>query len=139
MRLNITNRYHLILIITLFIASSCESPKNTMELDGMKKQQANDPHSFAKPENAVIKHLSWSATVDFETRTISGTASYLIETDGKADTIIFDTQSLTIEKVTIGDNQEETHYELKEGSESEVLGTPLYVALANDTKKINIT
>jgi len=64
-------------------------------------KQVTDQHSFARPNEARITHLNWNARIDFDARTISGTATYDIETAADAQRIVFDTHELTIENVTV--------------------------------------
>ena len=47
-----------------------------------------DPHSFAKTNDAVVKHLSWKANVDFATKTIQAEAVWTIEKKTNADKVI---------------------------------------------------
>ncbi|RIJ42092.1 M1 family metallopeptidase [Pontibacter oryzae] len=95
-----------------------------------------DVHSFAQPAEAVAQHLDLDITVDFSNKILSGTASYLIENKTGTDRIIFDARNLQIEKVYLGDNQEETTFEL--GDEKEFLGQPLIIKIKPDTKRVTI-
>ncbi|TPE46429.1 M1 family metallopeptidase [Pontibacter mangrovi] len=100
------------------------------------EQSAKDVHSFAKPAEAVAKHLDLNIDVNFEQKVLHGTASYLIENKTGTDEIVFDTRGLEIEKVYLGDAQEETGFAL--GDEKEFLGRPLSVKIKPDTKKVTI-
>lgn len=61
-----------------------------------------DPHSCARPNEAVIDHLALDLKVDMAARRISGTASYsLRRTSG--DTVHFDTDGLLIHGVRLAD------------------------------------
>lgn len=59
----------------------------------------HDPHSFARPEMAVVTHLSLDLRVDFETRTLQGSAyiNYTAAPDAKE--LVLDTRGLTIKSV----------------------------------------
>lgn len=63
--------------------------------------QVTDHHSYSRPAEARIVHLNWDAAVDFDTRTIAGTATYDIETSADAERIVFDTHGLTIHSVSV--------------------------------------
>jgi aminopeptidase N len=114
---------------------------------GCKKNEANkntsdnsvkyvlDTHSYAKPNQAVAKHLDLNIDVDFDKKNISGTATYQIETNKKTKEIHFDSQNLTIQKVTVNDL--ETKFELKKGDK--VHGDDLIIPVNNKTKKVSIT
>ena len=61
-----------------------------------------DPHSCARPEEAVITHLDLDLKVDMATHRLNGTASYAIKrTTG--DSVRFDTDGLTIHSVRLAD------------------------------------
>ena len=96
---------------------------------------ARDQHSFAEPNNAVVTHLNWDAEVNFETKVISGVASFDIENKVKGNEIIFDIRDLTIHKVTL-DGESPTEFSI--GSEKEFMGQPLVVDILPSTTKVNI-
>lgn len=112
------------------VVSSCGT-KTTPE----KITMPQDPHSFAKPSEAKVTHLSWKATVNFDTRTISATASWKIEATPDADLIILDTKGLAIRKVTL-DNDQLTEFRLAD--HDAILGQALAVLIKPGTKVVNI-
>ncbi|MBK9760878.1 MAG: M1 family metallopeptidase [Flavobacteriales bacterium] len=61
-----------------------------------------DPHSHARPQEAVITHLDLDVTVDMVAHTIAGTATYKLQRSS-GDSVVFDTDGLLIEKVTLAD------------------------------------
>lgn len=99
-------------------------------------KRSSDPHSYARPSEAVVKHLNLTLKVDFSSQTLSGRAEWSIENLAKADTIIFDTRQLTIKNVTIGAEQKETPFEL--GPEDKYLGQALKVKIEPSTEKVTI-
>lgn len=94
-----------------------------------------DPHSYARPTEAVTKHLNWNATVNFDTKTIAATASWNIESSNSADSIVFDTKGLHISSITL-DDSEPAQFRL--GKPDPILGERLAVAIRPDTKSIQI-
>ncbi|MFT5981108.1 MAG: leukotriene-A4 hydrolase [Flavobacteriales bacterium] len=100
-----------------------------------KMKLATDHHSFARPNEAVVKHLNWDATVDFETKIISGTATYTIEAKDSAEKIILDIRALTIEQVTTNDGGP---VEFEIGPETEFLGQALSIPITSSTIEISI-
>jgi aminopeptidase N len=62
-------------------------------------ESQNDSHSFAKPKEAVITHLSLNIHVNFELKEIHGTAIYKIKKTDSASRISFDTRNLKILEV----------------------------------------
>ncbi len=94
-----------------------------------------DPHSFAIPEEVRVKHLGWRAAVEFNTKTIHATATWEIETNPLASTLILDTKGLIIHNVTLNENQA-TEFRL--GDPDPLLGQALAVMIKPDTKRVNI-
>ncbi|WP_158847798.1 M1 family metallopeptidase [Algibacter sp. L1A34] len=113
----------------LLLFSSCQNTKKTEPL----MTYIEEPHSFAKPNQAVITHLDLDIIVDFKTEIISGTASYLIS-NNDASEIILDSKFLNIENVQA--DGEDTNFSL--GAFDETLGNPLKISIKKDTKQITI-
>ena len=121
-----------LILLTLFLtAIACQKKDQTK-----KPAVVKDEHTFAKPELAVVKHLDLDIEVDFDTQTISGKASWTIDNVSKGNQIIFDENTLNITKVTLGDEEKETKFEL--GKEVEFHGKPLHVTIEPNTTKVNI-
>src|SRR5690606_29738965 len=58
-----------------------------------------DEHSYAEPGKVVIDDLALDLALDFDTRTISGTATYTLEwKDQDATQLVLDTRALTIDR-----------------------------------------
>ena len=108
------------------------------EETNMSTTQVPDPHTFAKPEEAVVKHLDWTATVNFEEKVIDGVARLTIERSPEAETLILDSKGLQISRVTIGsaDAEEETEYSL--GAEQPHMGQPLIINLKPTTTEVTV-
>ncbi len=120
-------------IIVFLVTIACQKKQST----AVEKSTAiKDTHSFSKPELAVAKHLDLDIKVDFDTQTISGKASWTIDNISKGNEIIFDENTLTISKVTLGDDEKETQFEL--GNEIEFHGKPLHISISANTTKVNI-
>jgi len=95
---------------------------------------ANDIHSFSKPNEAYVNHLSWKASVDFDKKIISAVATWMIESN-HADSIVLDIKGLNIEKVLINNDQPAT-YSL--GADVAILGRSLFIKITPDTKTVSI-
>ena len=121
-----------LILVTLFLAAIACQKKDQTE----KPAVVTDEHSYSKPELAVVKHLDLDIKVDFDTQTISGKASWLIDNISKGNEIIFDENTLNITKVTLGDEEKETKFEL--GKDTEFHGKPLHITIEPNTTKINI-
>ena len=81
-------------ILALGIAISTFSCSVTEENSTVEKQVAeeimysDDPHSFSKPNEAVVKHLSLNISLDFDKKIVDGEAVYDID-NRNSDEIIF--------------------------------------------------
>ncbi|QBZ97602.1 hydrolase/aminopeptidase [Flavobacterium sangjuense] len=119
------------LLIVLITFTACQKKESTPQ-----NQILKDAHSFSNPAEAVVKHLDLDIKVDFDTQTISGKASWQIDNISKGNEIIFDENTLNITKVTLGDDEKETKFEL--GKEIELHGKPLHITIEPNTTKVNI-
>jgi leukotriene-A4 hydrolase len=121
-----------IYLLTFFFAAlACQKKDNSEKTTFVK-----DEHSFSKPNLAVAKHLDLDIKVDFDSQSISGKASWQIDNVSKGNEIIFDENTLNITKVTLGDDEKETKFEL--GEEVKFHGKPLRITIEPNTTKVNI-
>ena len=124
-----------LLLSGIFIFTSCldtDNKKNTVEIPSTYTDM--DIHSHAKPTQAVIKHLALDLDVDFEAKKLSGTASYDIQVNAGADTIILDVRNLDIQEVTV--DNEKAEYSL--GPDAEWIGQALMIPVKESSKKLSI-
>ena len=123
-----------LLFLTLsFVVLSCSNKENaTLEITSM---EIKDQHSFAYPEEAVITHLKWTATVDFDQKMIMAEASYNIKKSAAAKTIVLDISQLSVERVTDGAGESLT---FSIGEERPFMGQPLTIQLNDNTGIITI-
>jgi len=125
----------------LVLAAGCRSntKSNVEEKNSNMKDTVayiKDPHSYAEPSDAVVKHLSLELTVDFDAKKLTGKASWKIANLSGADKIIFDAHNLLIEKVTTGNNESPADFTL--GKNNPVLGQPLAVTIDSATEWVHI-
>jgi leukotriene-A4 hydrolase len=113
----------------LFLTVACKP--QTEKKDNMKV----DPHSHANPTWATLKHLSWSASIDFDTKTIRAKATWTIESVQDAQEIILDVKSMQIDRVTL-DNDLPAKFLL--GPEDNIMGQALHIPISPGTEHINI-
>jgi leukotriene-A4 hydrolase len=65
-----------------------------------------DEHSYAQPGKVAITDLALELALDFDTKTLAGTATYALEWKDKAATaLLLDSRDLTIDKVEGGDGK----------------------------------
>ena len=116
-------------IILILIASGCK------EANRERITMNRDPHSFSNPDEARVTHLDWKATVDFQTKTIHATATWTIDRSSSAEKIIFDSNGLEIEKVSLDDDDDPS---FKMEKSDPILGQALSIVLGQDTKTVSI-
>lgn len=124
----------------LFLASCGGSDQKTDEKKDEKKEvkqvipHPKDVHTFSNYEKAYCTHLFLDINVNFDSTKIFGSATYDVVIDG-ADTMVFDTKFLDIQKVTV-DGKEVVW---ANGQQDELLGTALLIPVSKETKKVSIT
>jgi leukotriene-A4 hydrolase len=94
-----------------------------------------DIHSFARPDEARVTHVSVDLRTDFASRTLEGAATLTVQTAPGADAIVLDTRDLTIQQVTDAAGRE-LRWSL--GTPDPVLGVPLTVQLPEGGRQIVI-
>jgi aminopeptidase N len=101
----------------------------------MLSRTMSDIHSFARPEEAVVRHLALDLDVDFDRKRLTGSATLDIETSAGARELVLDTHGLVVERVTFGDGTPTT---FAIGDSSPHLGKPLTIDIRPDTKSVTI-
>ncbi|WP_035478733.1 M1 family metallopeptidase [Gelidibacter mesophilus] len=125
------NNQKAILYLIFLIMTSCAEQK---EEPIVVYSYVEEPHSYAKPNNAFIEHLNLDITVDFKNERIRGTATYDIVSNNSTQ-IILDSKHLEIDSVTA--DGKDTEFSL--GANDKLLGQPLTITIDKNTKKIAIT
>ncbi len=131
-----------ILLFALFccgLVISCgDQQKDNDDQENTAQTVSFEPvHSYARPQEAVVKHLDLDITVNFDEHKIAGQARYKIDNKQGVDTIVFDARQLTIEKVTLNkENEKTTDYLL--GPSKPHMGRPLKVVISPETDWVNI-
>lgn len=119
-----------ILIIILFLSNSCNQNHN---LDKSMKTIPKDPHSYADPNEAIVRHIDLDLDVNFESRKIIGTADLRFDRAASAQRIILDTKDLQIKRVT-GEDGSALDFQL--GERDNILGSALIIELPEKGSKI---
>lgn len=99
-----------------------------------------DEHSYAEPQKVVIDDLALDIAVDFDAKTIAGTATYTLQwKDPAAKQLVLDTRDLTIEKVEgeAGGNWQPLQYAL--GEKDAVLGSRLAIETPDRNARVRVT
>ena len=98
-----------------------------------------DPHSFARPDEALTKHLELDLEVDFEAQQLRGSATWTIEQKPGASRILFDLLELQIDSIlltTTDGAMQATTFRISEPEP--YLGSALEVDLVPNTGSVAI-
>ncbi|HEX9161372.1 MAG TPA: M1 family metallopeptidase, partial [Thermoanaerobaculia bacterium] len=93
-----------------------------------------DVHSFAKPDEAAVRHLNLNLTVDFDRKQLAGSATLQIDNHG-SKTLVLDTNGLSISRVST-DAGKDVHFTL--GEPVKYLGRSLTIPIEPSTKSVHI-
>ncbi len=122
----------LLLLLPFLFLIGCQ--KNKENPSKTNPKYVVDAHSYAKPNEAVAKHLDLNIAVNFNKKQLSGTATYTIDKSKKAKEIHFDSRNLIINKVEV--DGKKMDFRLKKGDA--VLGDDLIIPLTINAKKVAI-
>ena len=92
-------------------------------------------HSYSNVNEINTTHLHLDIAVDFDKKELKGVVRHTMNNTG-VNRVIFDMYGLSIEKVTIGEDEKETTYTI--GEELPTLGAPLIVDIEPTTTVVNI-
>jgi leukotriene-A4 hydrolase len=124
---------------TLFLVLLCACGGNKSdEWTGVLlpvEEDSTDPHTYSKPEIAVITHMDLDLDVDFKAKKLVGSVTYKIKHE-KAPEIILDTRGLKIKQVMLGEQESETSFSIS--PEDSIKGSSLTIPLAPLTRVIKI-
>ncbi|WP_210519413.1 M1 family metallopeptidase [Hymenobacter terricola] len=99
-----------------------------------------DPHSHAGNSPVRVRHLVLDLTVDFDSRTLAGSATWHLANPGAAQEAVFDTRDLAIELVEgLNASGQTGPVEYSLGEANPILGQALRVALGAETTALRIS
>lgn len=100
-----------------------------------------DEHSYAQPDKVRTTDLALDLAIDFDSRTIGGTATYALDwVDKSATQLVLDTRDLTIDKAegqTADGKWEPLKFALSD--KDKVLGSALTIETPNRPAKVRVT
>ncbi len=98
-------------------------------------RMVQDPHSHARPDEAVVKHIDLDLTVDFDHHILKGWAKLTIDNKTGTHRLILDSRRLTIERVVLDDGKPTT---FKLVPDTEFMGDALEIAIQPNTKTVTV-
>jgi leukotriene-A4 hydrolase len=99
------------------------------------QETAQDPHSFAQPDEVAVEHLKLDLTVDFPQKRLTGHANLRIKNKRSAGRLVLDTRDLDIQRVTL-DSGQATRFTLRDPVE--FLGRALEIEITPQTQWVNV-
>src|SRR6266542_3126600 len=101
----------LLLLVALLTGSAARVAAQTKASSRPRgAQSVEDPHSFARPNEASVKHLTLDLSVNFAKQTIDGKATLLLDNRTGTRELHLDTRDLEIEKVTLGADEKPAQF-----------------------------
>ena len=97
-------------------------------------EDARDPFSYARPQEARVTHVALDLAADFDSKRLGGTATLDVQAAPNAKEVVLDSKGLEIEAVT---NAEGAPLQYAVGKADAERGAPLSVQL-NGAKQIKI-
>ena len=94
-------------------------------------------HSYSKLNEVKTLHLDLELALDIEKKIIEGIARHRVKNEGFKKAY-FDIKELNIEKVTLGEKNNERDTQFKIGDYDSLLGSPLVIDLGEEDLFINI-
>lgn len=117
------------------LAACNETPKQeSTQQDTVAVTTAKDLHTQSNADSVQMKHLGLDIKVDFETKQISGAATWDIENTQQVHTLRLDTYDLTIDSVT-ADGKKVQH---SLDAAMEHLGSALNIPIDEHTEQVTI-
>ncbi|MDG5493035.1 M1 family metallopeptidase [Psychroserpens sp. SPM9] len=120
---------HSLLFSLIVLAFACHDEKK----EPITPKYVEESHSYARPNTAAITHLDLDIEANFDTKTISGSATYAID-NNVATSIVLDSKFLNITKVQA--DGKDTTFTL--GDFDAQLGRPLIIDIAPNTNSITV-
>jgi leukotriene-A4 hydrolase len=106
----------------------------------IEKAVDRDEHSYAEPQKVAIADLALDIAVDFDTKTIGGTATYTLDWKDKAATqLVLDTRDLTITKVEGEADNAWAPLQYALATKDPVLGSKLTIETPARNTKVRVT
>ena len=129
-------RTYAVIALTAILTTSCSMNRETAP----EPIIAHDIHSYANPEHVLVRHLNLDLKVVFEQQTIQGTAILTVEQHSPdAKQLILDSRALQIDETDVSpDGLKYREAQFSIGKADKILGAPLRINIAPDTKFVKI-
>ncbi len=126
-------------ILLLIVSSACQDTSTQKGPPQGVPGELVDPHSSAEKGGAVVTHLELDISLDFTQKIISGSATLTIDNPQSKPYLYLDTKDLTVTGVVLlSTSQKSTTATYDWLPEDSILGRPLVISLASDTRAVSI-
>jgi len=135
----------LLLSCAAVLAAGCSkepesTPVATPKKPAVAQVADHDEHSYAEPQKVAIADLALDIAVDFDTKTIGGTATYTLDWKDQAATqLVLDTRDLTISKVEGEADNAWAPLKYALAAKDPVLGSKLTIETPARNAKVKVT
>ena len=128
------------LLFNLLLLTACSENEDTIDNNQtiqLTEIELGNDNSYSNTTNVIAKSLHLELDINFENKSIYGVARHTLSKHS-TDTIVFDVNGLQIQKVTIGDVQNEKNTDYVLGIEDSIHGAPLSIKITKNTHFVNI-
>jgi leukotriene-A4 hydrolase len=122
-----------LVIILAGVVSSCASDPAKTNQSEKATVMPTDPHSAARPQEAVVAHEHFQLQVDFDKKVISGIATLTVRNPSKGKKLLLDTRNLAIDAVFLEKEGAKTDFNL--GADQPFIGQALEVKITEAEKQ----
>jgi leukotriene-A4 hydrolase len=131
-------RLTLLLLLLAAVACQNEQPQEAASKPDAKPAESvqRDPHSYSRPDEVRVEHIALDLGVDFAKKQLSGTATLRIRNHTGAKTLVLDTHTLDIKRVTLQPGGTQAPFTL--GNADPIFGSALTIPVNPDTTSVAI-
>jgi leukotriene-A4 hydrolase len=120
-----------LLVVLLFLGGCAERPP----AGTVAPTFVQDVHSYARPQEARVRHVALDLTADFPAHVLRGSATLTVERSAGADSIVLDVDGLNVLRVSDGEG---AALPFTVGARQDILGQPLSIRLPARGEAIRI-
>ncbi len=138
------SRVPLLLLLSVLALAACKREETVPQAAAAAPKPAamadTDEHSYAQPDKVVIDDLALDLKLDFDARTVAGTATYTLQwKDPAATELVLDTRDLAIEQVEGEANGAWQPLKFALADKDPVLGSKLTIETPARNAKVRVT
>ncbi|MCA0393264.1 MAG: M1 family metallopeptidase [Proteobacteria bacterium] len=138
------SRVPLLLLLSVLALAACKREETVPQAAAAAPKPAamadTDEHSYAQPDKVVIDDLALDLKLDFDARTVAGTATYTLQwKDPAATELVLDARDLAIEQVEGEANGAWQPLKFALADKDPVLGSKLTIETPARNAKVRVT